>query len=228
MLSLLSASFLWMFSRTFAGRPIREALFTVGCLAGCIPPAFVFAIDPTQKDVRYAMVGDQPLLLDFYTAEIQIPERPFIVWVHGGAWKGGSKSDVPILALRKHGFAIASVDYRLSPVAKFPAQIHDIKAAIQYLRFHATSLNVAPDNVVLAGSSAGGHLAVLSAVTDGVVALDPPTSMSVAQAISDKTTTQVKGVVSFFGAGNLQSILSQSTLAFHNFIMQDDVMIPLE
>lgn len=210
-MSLLPVCFFSIISRIFTVLQIRETLFTVGCLAGCIPPGGVFAIDPTQKDIRYAMVGNQPLLLDFYTPEIQIPERPFMVWVHGGAWKGGSKSDVPILALRKHGFAIASVDYRLSPVAKFPAQIHDIKAAIQYLRVHATSLNVAPDNVVLAGSSAGGHLAVLAAVTDGVVALDLPTSMSVEQAISDKTTTQVKGVVSFFGAGNLQSILSQST-----------------
>lgn len=101
---------------------------------------FLFAVshtvesaEPTHRDLEYAKAGSTSLKLDLYLP----PERavrPVIVWIHGGAWRSGSKSDAPITPMLAAGFAIASVDYRLSPEAPFPAQIHDIKAAIRYLR----------------------------------------------------------------------------------------------
>ncbi|WP_197454242.1 alpha/beta hydrolase [Stieleria varia] len=130
---------------------------------------------------------------------------PTIIWVHGGAWRAGSKSDVPVLQWLKRGFAIASVDYRLSTEAKFPAQVHDIKAAIRYLRGRASQLNLDPDRFVIAGSSAGGHLAALVGVTNGVDELEG----SVGEHLSE--SSDVQAIVSFYGASNLQSILSQST-----------------
>src|SRR5215210_4238808 len=85
------------------------------------------------RDLEYAKVGGTSLKLDLYVpAEAKSP--PVIVWVHGGAWRGGSKKETPLLPLTSKGFAVASVDYRLSPVARFPAQIHDIKAAVRFLR----------------------------------------------------------------------------------------------
>ena len=126
------------------------------------------ADEPTRIDVPYGSVGDISLRLDFYEPTNRGQERPLIIWVHGGAWRSGTKSGVPIVKLREQGFAIASVDYRLSPVAKFPAQIHDIKSAIRFLRANADRFGVDINRFVLAGSSAGGHLAVLAAVSEGV------------------------------------------------------------
>src|SRR5262245_44033891 len=85
------------------------------------------------RDVEYARAGDQSLKLDLYVPS-NTKSPPVVVWVHGGAWRGGSKSNPSVLPLTEKGYAVASVEYRLSPVAKFPAQIHDIKAAIRFLR----------------------------------------------------------------------------------------------
>ena len=162
------------------------------------------AAEPSQRNVEYAKVGEHELLLDFYAAKSDGP-APLIIWVHGGAWRSGSKDDVPIASMVDRGFAIASVDYRLSPVAQFPAQIHDIKAAIRYMRGHAEKYSVDPNRFVIAGASAGGHLAALVGVTSGVTELEGDIGSHAS------TSSQVQAVVSFYGASNLQSILSQST-----------------
>src|SRR5262245_55423161 len=85
------------------------------------------------RDLEYARVGETLLKLDLYVPPGVTSPR-LLVWVHGGAWRSGSKKDVPILPLTARGFAVASVDYRLSPTAPFPAQVYDLKAAIRYLR----------------------------------------------------------------------------------------------
>ncbi|MCA8998902.1 MAG: alpha/beta hydrolase fold domain-containing protein, partial [Planctomycetaceae bacterium] len=87
------------------------------------------ASDGSPKVIRNLSYGPAPQqVLDLYLTDQ--PGSPLIVWVHGGAWRAGSKDNVPILELVKRGYNIASVEYRLSPIAKFPAQVHDIKAAI--------------------------------------------------------------------------------------------------
>ncbi len=161
--------------------------------------------NPTSSDIVYGSAGEISLLLDFYAPTHPRSEKPLIIWVHGGAWRSGSKSDVPIVKFREQGFAIASVDYRLSPVAKFPAQIHDIKTAIRYLRVNSDRFDVDANHFVLAGNSAGGHLAVLAGVTDGVAELSGTTESP------NLVSSGVQAIVSFYGAGNLQTILSQST-----------------
>ena len=98
-------------------------------------PFFGIAADPTQKDIEFATVGEHSLKLDLYLPEAKPLRKPkLIVWVHGGAWRKGSKENMPLTGLTKEGFAVASISYRLSPVAKFPAQVHDIKAALRFLR----------------------------------------------------------------------------------------------
>lgn len=160
------------------------------------------------RDIEYAVVNSQPLALDFYPPASHRTEyavSPLIVWIHGGAWRSGSKNEVPIEVLTEHGFAIASVNYRLSPQAKFPAQIHDIKAAIRFLRGHAADYRIDPDKFVIAGASAGGHLAALVGVTAGVDELEGKGG----EFADEKSSVQA--IVSFYGASNLQSILAQST-----------------
>ena len=166
--------------------------------------AAVFAQADTQKDIEYARVGDTALLLDLHTPS-GVKQPPLIVYVHGGAWRAGSKSDVPIAGLLDHGFAIASVDYRLSTQARFPAQIHDIKAAIRFLRAKASSFGINTEKIAIIGSSAGGHLAALTGVTNGHRKLEGRVGDHLDQ------SSDVSAIVSFYGASNLESILGQST-----------------
>ena len=157
----------------------------------------------TQTDIEYERVGDLSLKLDLHTPQAANP--PLIVYVHGGAWRGGSKSDVPIAKLIEHGFAIASVDYRLSTQAPFPAQIQDIKAAIRFLRAKAELFHLSTSRIAIIGSSAGGHLAALVGVTNGNKVLEGTIGEHLSQ------SSDVQCIVSLFGASNLQTILSQST-----------------
>lgn len=91
------------------------------------------------------------------------PPRPLLIWIHGGAFAVGDKGEIaPIIGeLLERGYAVASINYRLSGDAKWPAQITDCKAAVRYLRAHAEEYRLAPDRFGVWGSSAGGHLAAL-------------------------------------------------------------------
>ncbi|MDZ4402739.1 alpha/beta hydrolase [Prosthecobacter sp.] len=157
----------------------------------------------TQTDLEYAKAGDWSLKLDLHRPQAVNP--PLIIYVHGGAWRAGSKSDVPVAELLDHGFAIASVDYRLSTQSRFPAQIHDIKAAIRFLRANAARFQVNSEKIAIIGSSAGGHLAALVGVTNGHKELEGTIGENLDQ------SSDVSCIVSFYGASNLQSILGQST-----------------
>lgn len=156
------------------------------------------------RDLEYARVGELRLALDLYRpAHVERP--PLVVWVHGGAWRSGSRRQMPLAGLVQRGYAIASVDYRLSTVAPFPAQVHDLKAAIRYLRGTAARHGVAAERIAIAGSSAGGHLALLVGVTAGVSELEGDGGEYREQ------SSAVQAVVDFFGPTNLTTILAQST-----------------
>ena len=156
------------------------------------------------KDVEYAAVGSRHLKLDLYIPE-NYSINGVIVWIHGGAWRSGSKDKVPVVGLVDKGWAIASVDYRLSGEARFPAQIHDIKAAIRFLRAKSEKFGIKADNVFIIGSSAGGHLAALAGITNGHEVLEGK--------VGDyrSESSAIQGIVSLYGASNLTTILNQST-----------------
>jgi acetyl esterase/lipase len=167
----------------------------------------LIAAEPTRVDIEYAKLGDRSLKLDLYRPQRDATARrsPLVVWVHGGAWRSGSKDNVPLLRWLDHGFAIASVEYRLSPEAKFPAQVHDIKTAIRFLRARSDELGLDPERFVIAGGSAGGHLAALVGVSSGIAPLEETTGEQV------DMKSDVRAIVSFYGASDLQTILQQST-----------------
>jgi acetyl esterase/lipase len=163
-----------------------------------------FSGEPREyKTIEFARVGEHALSLDLFLPARSKP--PLIIYIHGGAWRAGSRAEVPIAPLIENGFAIASVDYRLTPVAPFPANVHDIKAAIRFLRENAVEFGFDAQRFAIAGSSAGGHLAALVGVTNGVKELEGDGGGH------RGVSSDVQAVVSFYGAANLQTILGQST-----------------
>ena len=114
-----------------------------------------------HRDLAYVQGGHERQRLDLYLPEKADTPLPVIIWIHGGAWQAGSKDNCPALRFVERGYAVASVGYRLSQHAIFPAQIEDCKAAIRWLRAHAKDYSLAPQRFGAWGSSAGGHLVAL-------------------------------------------------------------------
>ena len=119
-----------------------------------------------NKDLEYARVGDKSLLLDLYLPKDAKGPFPVVVWVHGGGWKNGSKERCPGVWLVEHGFAVASINYRLTDEGQWPAQIDDCRAAVRWLRKNATDYKLDAEYIAAWGGSAGGHLVALMGTLD--------------------------------------------------------------
>ena len=167
--------------------------------------ALTMSAAPFKKitNLQYAKVDTHTLALDLYLPETK--NAPLIVWVHGGAWRAGSKDFMPLTALVESGYAVASLDYRLSTVAKFPALIHDCKGTIRWLRANESRYGYNAKRICIAGNSAGGHLAALIGTSNGVKELEGTVGGHGNQ------SSDVQAIASYYGASNLTSILSQST-----------------
>lgn len=118
-------------------------------------------------NLEFAAPNGKPLLLDLYLPIDAGKPIPVIVWLHGGGWRIGDRKLGPDFRIRfaERGFAMASIEYRLSGEDIFPAQIHDVKAAIRWLRSAANDYGFDSGHIGLWGSSAGGHLAALAGTT---------------------------------------------------------------
>jgi acetyl esterase/lipase len=112
----------------------------------------------------------QPLRLELLVPQGAASAVPVVVWIHGGGWRTGSRLPVPTRAsdLCLRGYAVASVDYRLTTTALWPAQIQDVRGAVRWLRAHAAEYGLDPDRFAAWGESAGGHLAAFLAFSGGV------------------------------------------------------------
>jgi acetyl esterase/lipase len=119
-----------------------------------------------------ALTGYRPLRLDLYLPPVTRRPAPVVVWIHGGAFMHGDRTALPPLLAQERlftrlplaGFAVASVEYRLSSEACFPAQLEDIQVAIRWLRARHDELGIDPARVAAWGESAGGHLAAFAGV----------------------------------------------------------------
>jgi arylsulfatase len=138
------------------------------------------------SNLEYSRPPRGALLLDLYLPEGAGDSAvPVVLWVHGGGWSRGAKEDCPLTWLPAQGVAVASINYRLTSLAQWPAQIEDCWAAIRWIREHAREYRLDPDRVFAAGSSAGGHLAALLGTTN------------------DRRREQVRGVIDLFGPADL-------------------------
>ncbi len=126
------------------------------------------------RDLVYVPDGHERHKLDIFVPADARKPLPLIVWVHGGGWQNGGKDGCP--PLRKgyvqRGYAVASINYRLSGHATFPAQIQDCKAALRWLRAHADKYHIDPERIGVWGSSAGGHLVALLGTSGDVKEFD--------------------------------------------------------
>jgi len=154
-------------------------------------------------DIEYARVGDQSLKLDLY--QPAAARAPLLVWLHGGRWERGSKERMPLAALVERGYALASLDFRPASTARFPAQVHDVKAALRFLRAQSTRYGYDATRIGILGESSGGHLAALVGTTNGHRELEGALGEYLG------TSSDVHAIVSYFGAANLLTILAQST-----------------
>ena len=127
-----------------------------------------------KTDITYAKYGDRTLELDLYRPKRTWGELPAIVCAHGGGWSKGSRIHHAKVAqwLAAQGFVTATISYRLSGEAPFPAQIHDCKAAVRFLRANAGTFGINQDKIGAIGHSAGGHLVALLATSNNVPELE--------------------------------------------------------
>ena len=160
-------------------------------------------IDSGAKNIVYAEIPARKLLLDIYLPGGK--KDPYLlVWIHGGAWRSGTKENPP-LGLLQAGYALASIDFRLSTEAIFPGPVHDIKAAIRFLRGNAKKYGYRADKIIIWGSSSGGHLASLVGTTNNDKFLEGSEGNYL------KESSAVQGILDFYGPTNFTTILSQST-----------------
>ncbi len=145
-----------------------------------------------HRDLVFAKVDGLPLKLDLYVPAGQ-DKAPLVIWIHGGGWRAGSKEKTPIRKITEHGYALASISYRFTDTSIFPAQVHDCKAAVRWLRANAEKFGYNADWIAVAGSSAGGHLALMLGVSDGVAALEGTLGDHAEQ------SSAVQAVVDYFG-----------------------------
>ena len=141
-----------------------------------IPPAQIHHIERKMLDIAYAQVSPAQRL-DLYWPAAGNGPFPVIMVIHGGAFKGGDKRDIqlmPMLEGLKRDYAVVSINYRMSGEAHFPALVHDVKAAIRWVRANAEQFLFDCNRIAVWGGSAGGYLALMAGVSAGVPELEDP------------------------------------------------------
>lgn len=168
-----------------------------------------------EPDIVFGKGGDTELALDIARPEKLDHATPCIVFIHGGAWRGGNrKVHVPqILEFAHRGYVAVTVSYRLIPVSRFPGQVEDVKCAIRFLRANAEKYYIDPDKIGAVGFSAGGHLVMLLGVMDKGDGLE-------GNGGNPEQSSKVNAVVAFFGPTDLgaDDLPARSTGLVNDFL----------
>ncbi len=186
-----SATSLW------AQEPVRVVPAGTGVIDDIKKPAIEIEF---TKDIVYGHAGDQDLKLNLATPLGLTHPTPAVVWIHGGAWRGGRREDFDsvIRESAEHGYVSVSISYRLVPKHLFPAQVEDCKCAVRWLRENAERLQIDPNRIGVVGASAGAHLAMMLGAMDTGDGLEGDGG-------SPNASSRVQAVVSYAGPTNLQS-----------------------
>lgn len=158
-------------------------------------------------DQTYAQYGQRCLKLDLYLPLAARADggMPVVVLVHGGGWRAGFRSEFAPMAVRlaQQGYAAVAIDYRLSGEAPYPAAIHDVRAAVRWVRSHAGEYHLNPQRIALAGGSAGGQIASLAGVTGHLQRFDPGAADS-AVSSAVQAVVNIDGLSDFTAAAALK------------------------
>lgn len=153
-----------------------------------------------ERDVTYGTAGGVDLKMDVYYPKSATGPLPVVMYVHGGGWTQGDKEDgagaAAITSLQEAGFLVVSINYRLAPEFRFPAQIEDVKCAVRFLRANAARYSLDPERIGALGGSAGGHLVSLLGVTDDDDGLEGTGAYP-------EESSRVQAVVDMFGPSDL-------------------------
>jgi acetyl esterase/lipase len=171
-------------------------------LLGGLPDGQAQALtQPSLANVTYCTTDGVDLKMDVYFPKASLTANPAVVYVHGGGWTSGDKKGgagaLGLSELLSRGYVVVSLNYRLAPQFKFPAQIEDVKCAIRSLRANSVRYRIDPSRIGAWGASAGGQLVSLLGVTD------PSAGFDVGQYLDQ--SSRVQAVVDFFGPTNLTS-----------------------
>jgi acetyl esterase/lipase len=157
-----------------------------------------------EKDIAYIPGGDESQKLDIYLPETPSDKPlPLIVHIHGGGWRGGNKFPCPVAGMVLKGYVVASVEYRFSQKAIFPAQIQDCQAAIRRLRAHSKHYNFDPERVGVIGGSAGGHLSALVGTSGGKKVFAPIGG-------NEDQSDRVQAVCDIYGPADFTTVVQQA------------------
>lgn len=164
------------------------------------------------RDVVFGTGGGRDLKMHIVLPKPKAPNpSPVFVWIHGGGWQGGNKEGGigQVAPLVRKGFVGATIEYRLTGEAPFPAQIEDCKCAIRYLRAHAEKYNLDPKRIAVGGSSAGGHLVALLGTSSGVTELEGSGGWT-------EESSSVQAVVDLYGPTDFKAFVTTKGFESHN------------
>ena len=188
-----------------------------------LPPAVL-----ETKNITYGQIGDRQLQLDLYqplpgqkasdssegagASTESPPLRPGLIFIHGGAWSGGSREVYHYYTKRMalRGFVAATISYRLSREAVFPAAVADAKCAVRWLRAHAAEYQIDPTRIAVLGGSAGGHLAMMVGYAN-----DPTLEGEGGNA---ETSSRVAAVVNLYGPADLTTVDARQATPVRRFL----------
>jgi len=162
--------------------------------------------------VEYGTGGERKLQLDLYLPKGRTKATAAVIFIHGGAWKGGERSDMKFYCVKfaEKGYVTATVTYRLTGQAPFPAAVHDVKCAVRWLRANAGRYQVHPERIAVSGNSAGGHLSMMIGYSD-----DPSLEGSGGNA---NVSSRVCAVVNFYGPTDLTTDFAREQGVLKDFM----------
>ncbi|WP_254843448.1 alpha/beta hydrolase [Shewanella sp. UCD-KL21] len=155
----------------------------------------------------YKVIHQQTLFVDIYQPKAQKGALPLVTLIHGGAWRSGNPSIMSHLAasLALRGYVVAVPSYRLSPQAQYPAAVNDLYDALTWLIENALTFNINQQQLVLAGSSAGGQLAALLAYSGGQLNTDQSTFSAPSCALSNRARLPIAALINIDGLSDFTS-----------------------
>ncbi len=178
-------------------------------LAGKLTPIDMGIVVPetvsVERRIEYGKGGEVALKLDIYSPKQRTKPLPAVIFIHGGAWKSGNREMYHYYCTKfaEHGFIAATISYRLTGVAPFPAAVEDVKCAVRWIRANAEKLGIDPNKIGVVGGSAGGHLALMIAYASDKPELEGTGGNA-------ETSSRVQAVVDLYGPTDLTAESAKS------------------